>query len=146
MGKDLLNYLKGNLTGSSTKYEEVPEEYYKTPSIFGEPRQEALMGEIDPSGKGLTTLYRRGRKGGRWWSTDREYANIWDDGVRPLQKQEVDLSELNILDTRKGDHGWMKNKSEEQIDKELVERGYDGFIVGGERGEPIYRMLPKKFK
>jgi hypothetical protein len=40
-------YLADNATGASTVYEEVPKEYYDTPSIFGEPRQEPLMAEID---------------------------------------------------------------------------------------------------
>jgi hypothetical protein len=40
-------YLADNATGASTVYEEVPKEYYDTPSIFAEPRQEPLMAEID---------------------------------------------------------------------------------------------------
>lgn len=53
MGKAVLDYLVGNLTGKNTVYEEVPKEYYDTPSIFAEPRQEVLSAEIDLNGKGI---------------------------------------------------------------------------------------------
>jgi hypothetical protein len=55
-------YLADNATGASTVYEEVPKEYYDTPSIFAEPRQEPLMAEIPDIRKISASKWKTGDK------------------------------------------------------------------------------------
>jgi len=90
-------------------------------------------------------LYRRGHKEGRWWSSDKEYADIFGKD-RKLQTREIDANKLSILDSRKREGKFLDNLSEKEMDRALTERGYDGFLGEGERGEPIYYFPEKQAK
>jgi hypothetical protein len=145
MGKDLLKYLKGNLTGSNTVYEEVPEEYYKTPSIFAEPRQEVLSAEIDPSGKGVSfeILKKIGRK-------NLKKAKAWvDSGGRPsdiaMVLDDVKLDDETRKMISKGDEG-LESYLERRIKKGKTVN--DKYLVGEYLtnliADPLYKYMGRK--
>jgi len=97
--------------------------------------------EKAPETKSVEKIYRRGRKDGRWWTSEKDYADIFGEN-RKLQTKEIDTGKLNILDSRTDEGKFLNNLSEKGMDKALTERGYDGFLGEGEKGEPIY-YFPK---
>lgn len=102
----------------------------------------AVPRDLQPSQP--VTLYRSGRTSGKWWSSDREYAKNWETADRPLQERTIDLAKTNLLDTRKVQPDFLKEgTSDQEIDTALNQKGYDGMIIGGEKGEPIYRFTEK---
>ncbi|MHA2266044.1 MAG: hypothetical protein ACXAEN_26930, partial [Candidatus Thorarchaeota archaeon] len=99
-----------------------------------------------------TTLYRRGRSGGKWWTDSNEYADLFSKGDRiagtnkfahdrPLQAVEVNLADFKMFDPRKQDDSFLKGLSEKGIDTELTKRGYDGHIIIGDDAPPIKALI-----
>uniref|UniRef100_A0A6M3IZL3 Uncharacterized protein n=1 Tax=viral metagenome TaxID=1070528 RepID=A0A6M3IZL3_9ZZZZ len=121
---------------------------YLAPRSPAEAKPEKSKAEVKAEGvkdvgKGIETIYRRGNKEGRWWTPNKDYADIFGafDKDQLLQKKELDLSKLNILDSRNNKKArFLENLNEEEKDKALTERGYDGYLAEGEKGELIYYL------
>lgn len=106
------------------------------------PPTEPVVRSADVTGD--KTLFREGTKEGRWWSDDAEYASLYGELGKASNKEAINLDSVNIFDwPANEDYGntFLKDLAGDDFDAALKERGYDGVLIKGERGENIYQFV-----
>lgn len=103
--------------------------------------------EITPPGGATTapretiTLYRGGNKDGFWWSDDPDYADLYGEGGK--QQAQISLDDLNVFDWPANEaegNVFLLDKSTEEMQKALRDRGYGAVLIEGENKENIYLL------